>query len=77
MEDVRQVILQSLIGRPNVKLTLIKLDLTSGDFQKTIYVERCHESELQNSISTIFKSIYGHSLLSEYETVRPIFKTIN
>lgn len=74
MEDVRQVILQSLIGRPNVKLTLIKLDLTSGDFQKTIYVERCHESELQARYATIFKSIYGHSLLSEYETVRANFQ---
>lgn len=74
MEDVRQVIFQSLIGRPNVKFTLMKLDLTSGYFQKTISVGKGHESELQARYATIFESIYGQSLLSKYETLGATFQ---
>ena len=74
MENVRQVILQSLIGRPNVQLTLMILDLTSSNFQKTIFVERNNESGVQARYATIFKSIYGQSLLSKYETLRADFQ---
>lgn len=67
IEDVKLVIFQSLIGRPDVQVILTKLDVPSNSFQKIITVERNLESDLQARYARIFTSIYGQSLLSDYE----------
>lgn len=67
IENIKLVILQSLMGRANAKVILMKLDVPSSTFQEIVSVERNLESDLQARYATIFTSIYGQSLLSEYE----------
>lgn len=74
LDLIKQVVLQSLICGPNVKLTIYQVDPEDLVLRKVTSIPKNKNNESHCRYVTVLRSIYGSSILPEYETVKAEFQ---